>query len=81
MTYQRVFYVAKFVRDSFPHYLLTKQIRIMTNGDIMFLGRLLRAHKEVIREDCARRKLDKKDYFRRIGRAEKRAQQILNRER
>lgn len=53
----------------------------MTNGDIMFLGRLLRAHKEVIREDCARRKLDKKDYFRRIGRAEKRAQQILNRER
>ena len=39
------------------------------------------AHKEVIREDCARRKLDKKDYFRRIARSEKKMQQILNRER
>lgn len=53
----------------------------MTTGDKMFLRRLVQAHKEVIREDCARRKLDKKAYFARIGRAEKRAQQILNRER
>lgn len=50
----------------------------MTNGDIMFLERLLRAHKEVIREECARKKLDKKEYFRRIGRAEKKAQEIFD---
>lgn len=53
----------------------------MTQGDVMFLHRLMTAHKEVIREDCARRKLDKKDYFRRIGRSERKVQQILNRER
>lgn len=47
----------------------------------MFLHRLMTAHKEVIREDCARRKLDKKAYFSRINRAERRVQQILNRER
>lgn len=50
----------------------------MTNGDIMFLERLLRAHKEVIKEDCARKKLDSKEYFRRAGRAEKRAQKIFD---
>ena len=53
----------------------------MTKGDVMFLKRLMQSHKEVIREDCASRKLDKKAYFARVGRAEKRAQQILNRER
>lgn len=44
----------------------------------MFLERLMRAHKEVIREDCARRKLDSKEYFRRVGRAEKKAQKIFD---
>ena len=47
----------------------------------MFLQRLMQSHKEVIREDCAKRNLGRKTYFARVGIAEKRAQEILNRER
>lgn len=47
----------------------------------MFLHRLMTAHKEVIREDCERRKLDSRAYHARIGKTERRVQQILNGER
>ena len=48
----------------------------MTQGDVMFLHRLMTAHKEVIREDCARKKLDKSEYLRRTARVDRKAQEI-----
>ena len=48
----------------------------MTDGDRMFLMRLVQAHKRVIDEDCKRKKLDDKAYFRRAGLADKRAREI-----
>lgn len=50
----------------------------MTNGDIMFLQRIVDAHKEVIREDCERKKLGAGVCQSRIHKAERRAMQILN---
>ena len=47
----------------------------------MFLQRIMNAHKEVIREDCERRKLGGGVCQSRIRKAERRAMQILNRER
>lgn len=48
----------------------------MTDGDRMFLKRLVQAHKRVIDDDCKRRKLDNKAYFRRAGQADKKAREI-----
>lgn len=39
----------------------------MTDGDRRFLARLVASHKAVISEECARKKLDKSEYFRRTG--------------
>ena len=49
----------------------------MTDGDRMFLARLVESHKAVISEDCARKKLDKSEYFRRTARADMKAQSII----
>ena len=48
----------------------------MTDGDRMFLARLVQAHKRVIDEDCKARKLDDNAYFRRAGQADKKAREI-----
>lgn len=48
----------------------------MTDGDRMFLARLVQAHKRVIDEDCKRKRLDDKAYFRRVGHADKKAREI-----
>lgn len=56
--------------------LLTKYFRIMTDGDRRFLARLVASHKAVISEDCARKKLDKSEYYRRASRVDKKAQEI-----
>ena len=48
----------------------------MTDGDRKFLARLVASHKAVIREECARKKLDKSEYFRRMARVDKKAQEI-----
>lgn len=45
----------------------------MTDGDRKFLARLVASHKEVISEECARKKLDKSEYLKRAARADKRA--------
>ena len=59
------------------HPLLTKnKIRIMTDGDRRFLARLVASHKAVISEECARKKLNKSEYFRRASRVDKKAQEI-----
>ena len=52
------------------------KIRIMTDGDRRFLARLVASHKAVISEECARKKLDKSEYFRRASRVDKKAQEI-----
>ena len=48
----------------------------MTDGDRRFLARLVASHKAVISEECARKKLDKNEYFRRAYRVDKKAQEI-----
>ena len=48
----------------------------MTDGDRRFLARLVASHKEVIREEFARKKLDKSEYFRRASRVDKKAKEI-----
>lgn len=45
----------------------------MTDGDRKFLARLVASHKEVISEECARKKLDKSVYLKRAARADKMA--------
>ena len=52
------------------------KIRIMTDGDRRFLARLVASHKAVISEECARKKLDKNEYFRRASRVDKKAKEI-----
>lgn len=48
----------------------------MTDGDRKFLARLVASHKEVISEECARKKLDKNEYLRRTARVDRKAQEI-----
>ena len=48
----------------------------MTDGDRKFLARLVASHKAVIGEECARKKLDKSEYFRRTAKADRKAQNI-----
>lgn len=48
----------------------------MTDGDRRFLDRLVASHKEVISEECRRKKLDKSEYFRRTARVDKKAREI-----
>ena len=48
----------------------------MTDGDRRFLARLVASHKAVMSEECARKKLDKSEYFRRVARADKKYQEI-----
>lgn len=49
----------------------------MTDGDRRFLERLVASHKAVISEECARKKLDKSEYFRLTARADRKAQSII----
>ena len=48
----------------------------MTDGDRRFLARIVASHKEVISEECARKKLDKSEYLRRTARVDRKAQEI-----
>lgn len=48
----------------------------MTDGDRRFLARLVASHKAVIREECARKKLDESECFKRAARADRKAQSI-----
>ena len=48
----------------------------MTDGGRRFLARLVASHKEVISEECARKKLDKSEFFRRAARVDMKAQEI-----
>ena len=48
----------------------------MTDGDRRFLARLVASHKEVISEECSRKKLDKSEYLRRTARVDRKAQEI-----
>lgn len=48
----------------------------MTDGDRKFLARLVASHKAVISEECRRKNLDKSEYFRRVARTDKKAQEI-----
>lgn len=48
----------------------------MTDGDRRFLARLVASHKAVISEECARKKLDKSEYYRRASRVDRKAQEI-----
>lgn len=48
----------------------------MTDGDRRFLERLVASHKEVISEECRRKKLDKSEFFRRAARVDRKAQEI-----
>lgn len=48
----------------------------MTDGDRKFLARLVASHKAVISEECKRKNLDKSEYFRRVARVDKKAQEI-----
>ena len=50
----------------------------MTDGDRRFLARLVASHKEVISEECARKKLNKSEYFKRASRVDKKAKEIEN---
>ena len=52
------------------------KIRIMTDGDRRFLARLVASHKAVISEECARKKLNRSEYYRRAARVDKKAQEI-----
>lgn len=48
----------------------------MTDVDRRFLARLVASHKEVICEECRRKKLDKSECYRRASRVDKKAQEI-----
>ena len=48
----------------------------MTDGERRFLARIVASHKAVISEECARKKLNKSEYFRRASRVDKKAQEI-----
>ena len=48
----------------------------MTDGDRRFLAMIVASHKEVISEECARKKLDKSEYLRRTARVYRKAQEI-----
>ena len=48
----------------------------MADGDRRFLERLVASHKEVISEECRRKKLDKSEFFRRAARVGRKAQEI-----
>lgn len=48
----------------------------MTDGDRKFLARLVASHKAVIGEECARKRLDRSEYFRRTAKADRKAQNI-----
>lgn len=48
----------------------------MSEEDRKFLARLVASHKSVISEECRRKNLDKSEYFRRVARADKKAQEI-----
>ena len=48
----------------------------MTDGDRKFLARLVASHKEVISEECRRKKFDKSEFFRRAARVDRKAQEI-----
>lgn len=48
----------------------------MTDGDRRFLERLVASHKEVISEECRRKKLDKSEFFRRAARVDRKAQEV-----
>ena len=48
----------------------------MTDGDRRFLARIVVSHKEVISEECERKKLDKSEYLRRTARVDRKAQEI-----
>ena len=50
----------------------------MTDGDRIFLARLVASNKAVIIEECARKKLDKSEYFRRTARVDRKAKEIEN---
>ena len=50
----------------------------MTDGDRRFLARLVASHKAVISEECARKNLDKSEYFRRTARVDRKAKEIEN---
>ena len=50
----------------------------MTDGDRRFLARLVASHKAVISEECARKKLDKSEYFRRTARVDRKAKESEN---
>ena len=50
----------------------------MTDGYRRFLARLVAIHKAVISEECARKKLDKSEYFRRTARVDRKAKEIEN---
>lgn len=48
----------------------------MTDGDRRFLAMLVASHKAVIGEECARKKLDNREYLRRTAKADRKAQNI-----
>lgn len=48
----------------------------MSEEDRKFLARLVASHKAVISEECARKKLDNSEYFRRTARVDRKAQEI-----
>lgn len=48
----------------------------MSEEDRKFLARLVASHKEVISEECKRKKLGKSEYYRRAARVDKKAQEI-----
>lgn len=48
----------------------------MTDGERKFLARLVASHKAVISEECAKKKLDKSEYFRRTARVDRKAHEI-----
>lgn len=48
----------------------------MTDGDRRFLARLVASNKAVISEECAKKRLDKSEYFRRTARIDRKAKEI-----
>lgn len=56
--------------------LLTKTLRIMTNGDRMFLAAIVASYKRVISAECERRHLDEREYSRRAAKADRKAKEI-----
>lgn len=48
----------------------------MTDGDRKFLMMLASSHKRAISEECARKKLDKSEYFRRAARVDRKVREI-----